>query len=46
MRKTGTMLEAEYPELGASADAIDEDCVFEIKCPSTNENIKNYIDSE
>ncbi|XP_053692742.1 uncharacterized protein LOC128741160 [Sabethes cyaneus] len=44
VRRCGLFLNPHYPAFGASPDAINSSTVFEIKCPSKNENVKYYID--
>lgn len=46
LQKCGLRLDSSYPEMGASADAIGENHTFEIKCPTTKENIDYYIDGK
>lgn len=36
-------LNGDYPVFGASPDAIAEDMCIEIKCPSKESSIKNYV---
>ncbi|XP_021701647.1 uncharacterized protein LOC110676787 [Aedes aegypti] len=43
VRRCGLYLHPRYPAFGASPDAINENTVFEIKCPFKEENIKYYI---
>lgn len=43
LKKAGLYLMPEYPMLGASPDAIGEDFIVEVKCPSNEENLKNYL---
>lgn len=42
-KKTGIILDGKYPSLGALPDAVSEEFVVEIKCPSKKETIKNYL---
>nr|XP_029724149.1 uncharacterized protein LOC109403619 [Aedes albopictus] len=44
VRKCGLFLNPDFPAFGASPDAINSSRVFEIKCPSKNENVKYYVD--
>jgi hypothetical protein len=46
IEKCGLYLSKEYPLFGASPDGIDENSVYEIKCPAANENIKKYYVSK
>jgi YqaJ-like viral recombinase domain len=41
--KSGFRIFEENPIFGASPDGVSQDFVFEIKCPSKNETIKNYV---
>lgn len=43
--KAGLFLSSDYPILGASPDAINEEMVVEIKCPFSDGTISNFIDS-
>ena len=38
----GLILNQNYPELGASPDGVSDKFVFDVKCPSTEDNVKNY----
>ena len=40
---SGLMLDPDIPLFGASPDAINDDYVVEIKCPSSNKTVNNYI---
>lgn len=43
-QKAGLFLSSDYPILGASPDAINEEVVVEIKCPSSDKTFYNFID--
>lgn len=45
-RKCGIFLSADCPIIGASPDAIADDCIVEIKSPMFERTIKNYIDEK
>lgn len=42
----GIMLSATYPAIGATPDAVGEDVVVEIKCPSTLKTFTNYVNAK
>lgn len=42
-RKCGLFLNKNYPLFGASPDGIGRDYVLEIKCPSSERTIQNYV---
>jgi len=44
LTKCGLFLHPDFPQFGASPDAICDDYVIEIKCPSTKECKKHYVD--
>lgn len=41
--RCGLVLNPQYPVLGASPDAISKDFVVEIKCPSKEKTVSNYV---
>lgn len=41
---SGLLLKRAYPAIGASPDAVGTNCVVEIKCPSSQKTVKNYLD--
>lgn len=43
IKQTGLILSKQYPELGASPDGIVDDCVVEIKCPSSSKSMDQYL---
>lgn len=43
IKKSGLYLSAIHPHLGASPDGVQNDRVFEIKCPSSINTLQNYI---
>lgn len=43
VRRCGLFLHPRYPIFGASPDAVNENTVFEIKCPFKEENLKYYV---
>lgn len=43
LKRCGLLLDPQYPVIGASPDAIGPNFVVEIKCPMTQENVKNYV---
>ncbi|KAL7293484.1 hypothetical protein TKK_0012931 [Trichogramma kaykai] len=43
IEKSGFIIIPEYPMIGASPDGIGDDFVVEVKCPSKEALIKNYI---
>lgn len=43
IQKCGLVLSQAYPELGASADGISENEVYECKCPTSEKNIERYF---
>lgn len=43
IKQTGLILNRSYPEFGATPDGIADDCVIEIKCPSSNRSYHQYI---
>lgn len=42
-KNAGLHLSPKYPLFGASPDALSDEFVVEIKCPSTAKTVKNYI---
>lgn len=42
----GLMLSEQFPILGASPDAYNDDLVVEVKCPSSEKSILNYISND
>lgn len=44
-RKSGLILNKEYPALGASPDGVSDKYVVEIKCLLKQETLKNYLKS-
>lgn len=40
---TGLMIYHDYPNMGASPDAINDEFVVEIKCPSTEKSVSDYV---
>ncbi|XP_057339978.1 uncharacterized protein LOC130677297 [Microplitis mediator] len=45
LNKCGLFLSEKYPYLGASPDAIDDEFVIEIKCPTSDKSARTYIDT-
>lgn len=45
LHRVGLLLNPEYPVLGAWPSAFGEDFVVEIKCPESEKDFKNYVDS-
>lgn len=45
IKKCGFKTSPEYPVMGASPDGISDEYVVEIKCPSTEKTVKNYINN-
>lgn len=43
IKKSGFQIFEENPIFGASPDGVSDDFVFEIKCPSKTETVKNYV---
>ncbi len=43
IEKCGIILRADMPAFGSSPDGIDNDYIFEIKCPSKKKTVKDYI---
>lgn len=43
LTRTGLLLNRQYPLLGASPDAISDDYVIEVKCPSSDKNVAHYF---
>lgn len=43
IKKTGLILCRDYPILGASPDGLTTDFVIEVKCPSKEKTVENYI---
>ncbi|KAB0802565.1 hypothetical protein PPYR_04751 [Photinus pyralis] len=41
--KVGLMLSGKYPVLGASPDAVNEEFVVEVKCPSSEKAVNAYV---
>ncbi|KAJ8911235.1 hypothetical protein NQ315_012222, partial [Exocentrus adspersus] len=46
LNKCGLVLHPKYPVLGASPDAISEQCVVEVKCPFSEKSKQRYITRE
>lgn len=44
INKTGIFLKPEYPVFGASPDALSKTHCFEVKCPSKEKTISNFVD--
>lgn len=44
IEKAGFQLHSSFPIFGASADGVTRKFVFEVKCPSTKEATKRYLD--
>ncbi|XP_074109918.1 uncharacterized protein LOC141534458 [Cotesia typhae] len=45
-QKCGLFLSQNHPYLGASPDAIDDEFVVEIKCPTSQKSFRTYIDTD
>lgn len=45
IKKTGLLIDKNFPILGASADGLGEDFVLEVKCPTTHSTLLNYVDN-
>ncbi|XP_074097618.1 uncharacterized protein LOC141526482 [Cotesia typhae] len=45
-QKCGLFLSQKHPYLGASPDAIDDEFVVEIKCPTSQKSFRTYIDTD
>lgn len=45
-KRCGIMLSPKYPILGASPDAISDDFVVEIKCPSSERTVTSFITAD
>lgn len=43
IKKCGLMLSKEYPMIAGSPDGICEDCIIEIKCPTSAKTYQNYV---
>lgn len=43
IKPCGFILSKDYPIFGASPDGITNDMIIEIKCPSKDKTIKNYV---
>lgn len=46
IKECGIFLSKEFPLFGASPDAVNPEFVFEIKSPSSDKTVKNYIDGK
>lgn len=44
IKKCGIVITKRYPMFGASPDGINEEYIFEIKCPWKKGTVENYID--
>jgi len=45
IKKSGLLIDKNFPILGASADGLGEDFVLEVKCPTTHSTFLNYVDN-
>ncbi|KAJ6639439.1 hypothetical protein Bhyg_12184 [Pseudolycoriella hygida] len=45
IEKSGILLSGDMPIFGASPDAISDEFIFEIKCPSKQKTISHYIEN-
>ncbi|KAJ6642920.1 hypothetical protein Bhyg_07876, partial [Pseudolycoriella hygida] len=45
IEKSGILLSGDVPIFGASPDAISDEFIFEIKCPSKQKTISHYIEN-
>lgn len=43
IRKCGTFIAPDFPTFGTSPECITEDHVIEVKCPSEEKYIRNYV---
>lgn len=45
IEKCGIVLKKSLPQFGASPDGLSKQYVFEIKCPSKDKTVNNYVDN-
>lgn len=45
IEKCGIIIKADMPAFGSSPDGIDDDYIFEIKCPTKKKTVKDYIEN-